>query len=65
MCSVCRHEDMLGRSQAVSARGCLNLIRGFGLQLDDLQVGLRRAGEVGPDPMLSESGGRSSDEAPQ
>ena len=65
MCSVCRREDMLGRSQAVSARGCQNPVRGFGFRLDDLQAGLRRAGEVGPDPMLSESGGRSSDEAPQ
>lgn len=65
MPSVCCDEDMLGRSQAVSVRGCQNLVCGFGFWLDDLQAGLRGAGQVGPDPMLSESGGCSSDEAPQ
>lgn len=49
----------------MSVRGCQNLVCGFGFWLDDLQAGLRGAGQVGPDPMLSESGGCSSDEAPQ
>ena len=49
----------------MSVRGCQNLVCGLGFWLDDLQAGLRWAGQVGLDPMLSKSGGCSSDEVPQ
>lgn len=49
------NKDTLWRIQGVSGEGCSNLVYGFGFQLEDLQVGLRK-GRFAPDWMLSESG---------